>query len=90
MYDLEEMYSEIENNEYQIEQLEEMYKHAKALVELDEDNFMLDIDFESIRNDIDKKIADLRENNENIEEQIEYIQNDDIGALKREYERNLI
>lgn len=90
MYDLEEMYSEIENNEYQIEQLEEMYKHAKALVELDEDNFMLDIDFESIRNDIDKKIADLRENNENIEEQIEYIQNDDIGALKREYERSLI
>ena len=90
MYDLEEMYSEIENNEYQIEQLEEMYKHAKALVELDEDDFMLDIDFESIRNDIDKKIADLRENNENIEEQIEYIQNDDIGALKREYERNLI
>jgi hypothetical protein len=90
MYDLEEMYSEIENNEYQIEQLEEMYKHAKALVELDEDDFMLDIDFESIRNDIDKKIADLRENNENIEEQIEYIQNDDIGALKREYERSLI
>ena len=90
MYDLEEMYSEIENNEYQIEQLEEMYKHAKALVELDEDDFMLDIDFESIRNDIDKKIADLRENNENIEEQIEYIQNDDIGVLKREYERSLI
>jgi hypothetical protein len=90
MYDLEEMYSEIENNEYQIEQLEEMYKHAKALVELDEDDFMLDIDFESIRNDIDKKIADLRENNENIEEQIEYIQYDDIGALKREYERSLI
>ena len=90
MYDLEEMYSEIENNEYQIEQLEEMYKHAKTLVELDEDDFMLDIDFESIRNDIDKKIADLRENNENIEEQIEYIQNDDIGALKREYERSLI
>lgn len=90
MYDLEEMYSEIENNEYQIEQLEEMYKHAKALVELDEDDFMLDIDFESIRDDIDKKIADLRENNENIEEQIEYIQNDDIGALKREYERSLI
>ena len=90
MYDLEEMYSEIENNEYQIEQLEEMYKHAKALVELDEDDFMLDIDFESIRNDIDKKIADLRENNENIEEQIEYIQNDDIGALKREYERSLV
>ena len=90
MYDLEEMSNEIENNEYQIEQLEEMYKHAKALAELDEDEFMLDIDFESIRNDIDKKIADLRENNENIEEQIEYIQNDDIGALKREYERSLI
>ena len=90
MYDLEEMYSEIENNEYQIEQLEEMYKHAKALVELEEDDFLLDTDYESIRNEIDKRIAELRENNESIEEQIEYIQNDDIGALKREYERSLI
>jgi hypothetical protein len=79
--DKEELLTELEDIDYKIELLEKMYQHAIDLMDLNEEDFKLDTNFEEMRDEIDIRLSDLKEERDNIREDIR-----DFDANKRELE----
>lgn len=79
--DKEELLTELEDIDYKIELLEKMYQHAKDLVDLNDEDFRLDTNFEEMRDEIDVRLTDFKEKRNNIRENIR-----DFDANKRELE----
>ena len=63
--DKEELLKEQEDIDYKIELLEKMYQHAIDLMDLNEEDFRLDTNFEEMRDEIDTRLSDFKEERQN-------------------------
>ncbi len=84
MSDYEKMERDIEQLDYEIDNLEEAYKKALDILEL-LDNAEVDTDYSDLRDYIDNELTDRKERRDELQTQIN---NMDTRALNSEYERS--
>lgn len=87
----EELETAIADMEWKIEQLDKMYEHARALVDLEKEikdaNEEIDLDYDLIqlRNTIDRLLEDCKEEKAELEGDLENIDDDTNEYLNHEY-----
>lgn len=91
-YREEDKLIELEDIDYDIGELEDMYQLALKLKEKSEDEngkekYDIDLDFADIVNTIDRKLEDYKEERDNIMNDLEDIRTDTKGYQEWEYRR---
>ena len=91
-YREEDKLIELEDIDYDIGELEDMYQLALKLKEKSEDEngkekYDIDLDFADIVNTIDRKLEDYKEERDNIMNDLEDIRADSKGYQEWEYRR---
>ena len=86
---MEELLTQLEDIDYEIENLERMYQYALELEAMNEEDYGFETNFAEVRDEIDNKLTDYKEERENIMEEIEdYKANQMENAEKDYYRRN--
>lgn len=92
----EELETAIADKQWKIEQLDKMYEHAKALVDLEKEikdaNEEIDLDYDLIelRNTIDNLLEDCKEEKAELEGDLENIDDDTNDYLDCQYRHDQV
>ncbi len=86
--DKEELLTELEDIDYKIETLEKMYQYALELEAMNEEDFKLDTNYEEMRNEIDVRLTDFKEERQNIKDNIRNFDENKRELEERSYYRN--
>ena len=88
---MEDLLAQLEDLDFNIENLEKMYQYALELEAMNEEEYKLDTNFEEVRDEIDIRLTDYKEERENVMQNIEdYKENKMENEEKSYYRRNEI